>query len=254
MGLSASLERFFPRPIRLLLVIFCCALLGWLLTRSFAYQWHWETIPKWTIVIKRGLLTTLFFSVGSIFFASILGVLLSLLSASRIPVIRDVYVVFIEIVRNTPLLVQILIGYFVIGSIFNLSAIVAGIATLSIFTSAYVAEIIRGGIESVDKGQREAAYTLGMSGTQTTWLIVMPQAIKVSLPALTGQLVSTIKDSSLLSVIAVQELTLSTQQAISNSAASFEFWSLNAILYFIICFPLSRLVGHLEKRMKRRVS
>ena len=222
--------------------------------RSFAYHWQWETIPKWTIVIKRGLITTLIFSVASVFFASIIGTLLSLLSISKIPIVRDIYAVFIEVVRNTPLLVQILIGYFVIGSVFNLSAIVAGIAALSIFTSAYIAEIIRGGIESVDKGQREAAYTLGMSSAQTTWLIVMPQAIRISLPSLTGQLVSTIKDSSLLSVIAVQELTLATQQAISNSAASFEFWIMNAILYFVICFPLSRLVGLMEKRMKARVS
>lgn len=247
-------SRLFSRPIRILLVLISLTISGWLLTRSFAYTWHWEILSKWSTVIKKGLLTTVIFSVSAVFFASILGILLSLLSISKVRIIRDIYAVFIEIVRNTPLLVQILIGYFVIGSIFNLSAVVAGIAALSIFTSAYIAEIIRGGIESVEKGQREAAYTLGMSNTQTTWLIIMPQAIRISLPSLTGQLVSTIKDSSLLSVIAVQELTLSTQQAISNSAASFEFWALNAILYFVICFPLSRLVGFLEKRMKARVA
>ena len=251
---SSTLSRFFPRPLRLFLIIAGCALLGWVMARGFAYTWNWEVLPKWTAVIKTGLVTTLWFSVASVLVALLLGTLLSLISISRIPVIRDVYVVFIEVVRNTPLLVQILIGYFVIGSIFNLSALVAGIASLSIFTSAYVAEIIRGGIEAVDKGQREAAYTLGMSHAQTMRLVIMPQAFRISLPALTGQLVSTIKDSSLLSIIAVQELTLSTQQAISNSAASFEFWALNAALYFIICFPLSRMVGYLEKRMKRRVA
>lgn len=247
-------QRFIYRALRITLLIFLIAFVGWFVTRSFEYTWAWETLPKWFLVIKKGLVTTILFSIGTVFFASILGILLSLLSISKISLVREFYSIFIEIVRNTPLLVQILIGYFVIGSVFNLSAVVAGIAALSFFTSAYMAEIIRGGIESVDKGQREAAYTLGMSNTQTTWLIVMPQAIRISLPSLTGQLVSTIKDSSLLSVIAVQELTLSTQQAISNSAASFEFWTLNAALYFTICFPLSRLVGHLEKRMKARVA
>src|SRR3990167_2118561 len=190
MGVSNTPSILLSRPVRLTFVILICSVVSWLLMRSFGYHWQWETIPKWTIVIKRGLITTLIFSVASVFFASIIGTLLSLLSISKIPIVRDIYAVFIEVVRNTPLLVQILIGYFVIGSVFNLSAIVAGIAALSIFTSAYIAEIIRGGIESVDKGQREAAYTLGMSSAQTTWLIVMPQAIRISLPSLTGQLVS----------------------------------------------------------------
>jgi len=251
---AQALSRLFPRPVRLLLIVVVCAILAWLMSSGFAYNWDWETLPKWSVVIKKGLVTTLTFSVASVLVALLLGTVLSFLSISKIPIVKDLYAVFIEVVRNTPLLVQILIGYFVIGSIFNLSAIVAGVASLSIFTSAYVAEIVRGGIEAVDKGQREAAYTLGMSNFQSMRLVVMPQAFRISLPALTGQFVSTIKDSSLLSVIAVQELTLSTQQAISNSVASFEFWTLNAILYFSICFPLSRLVGYLEKRMKARVA
>ena len=249
-----SSQKTFYRTLRITLLMVLISILGWSITRGFEYTWQWETLPKWYLVIKKGLVTTILFSIGTVFFASILGILLSLLSISKISIVRELYSIFIELVRNTPLLVQILIGYFVIGSVFNLSATVAGIAALSIFTSAYVAEIIRGGIESVEKGQREAAYTLGLSNFQTTWLIVMPQAIRISLPSLTGQLISTIKDSSLLSVIAVQELTLSTQQAISNSAASFEFWTLNAILYFSICFPLSLVVRRLEKKMKAKVS
>ncbi len=171
---------------------------------------------------------------------------------------------YVELVRNSPLLIQIFVAYYIIGTGLdkplseplgqlwtdNRAFILGGLA-LSVFAGAYLAEIIRGGIESVDKGQMEAARALGLSRGQAMRHVILPQALRTSLPAIAGQFISLVKDSSLLSVIGVVELVKSARDMIGWNFLSLETWLLVAVLYLSITFPLSLLVRVLEKHLAR---
>ncbi|MBW2002980.1 MAG: amino acid ABC transporter permease, partial [Deltaproteobacteria bacterium] len=148
-------------------------------------------------ILMMGFVLTLKISIASTFFGIIIGTL------SKEPVTRWLSLTYVELIRNTPLLVQIYIIYFFVGSMLRLSAFAAGTAALSIFAGAYVGEIVRAGIQSIHKGQMEAARSLGMGYAQAMRHIILPQAFKRIIPPLAGQFISLIKDSSLVSVIAL---------------------------------------------------
>ncbi|MCF6178246.1 MAG: amino acid ABC transporter permease [Geopsychrobacter sp.] len=131
----------------------------------------------------------------------------------------------------------------------DIGRVVSGISALAIFAGAYVAEIIRAGIQSISKGQAEAARSLGMSSTQTMIYIVLPQAFKRVLPPLAGQFISLIKDSSLVSVIAITDLTKSGREVITSTFATFEIWFTVALLYFLLTSVLSQLIAWVERRL-----
>jgi polar amino acid transport system permease protein len=166
---------------------------------------------------------------------------------------------YVEIIRGSPLLVQIFIWYFVLATLINnlllkyglreIDAIYYGVAALATFTGAYVTEMVRAGIQSIHRGQIEAARSLGMSGPQALRHIILPQAMRRILPPLAGQFISLIKDSSLLGMIAVRELTKATREGITTSLQPYEFWFVCAILYLVLTFTLSMFVQYLEKRM-----
>ena len=206
-----------------------------------------------------GLWFTLKISVLATIFGVIIGIIGGLTRISGNPALKWTTMVYVEIIRGSPLLVQILIWYFIFGTVINellaaygLGRIPAwwyGVTSLACFAGAYVTEIVRAGIQSIHRGQMEAARSLGMSYGQAMRYIIMPQALRRILPPLAGQFISLIKDSSLLGIIAIRELTKAAREAVTASLQPFEIFMLCAVLYLVLTFTLSMLVQHLERRM-----
>lgn len=209
---------------------------------GFTSTWHLGPLMK-------GLWTTLWLSAVSSVLALFIGLFTGLARISKNYTVSMLAAVYIEIIRGTPLLVQIFIAYFFIGTVFDLSRNVAGIGALSLFAGAYVAEIVRAGIQSIARGQMEAARSLGMTMPQAMIDIILPQAFKRILPPLSGQFISLIKDSSLVSVIAITDLTKSGREIITSTFATFEVWLVVAAMYLIITSVLSQLVFYMERRL-----
>ncbi|CAI8879136.1 amino acid ABC transporter permease [Pseudomonas donghuensis] len=205
---------------------------------------HWAAGP-----LAWGLWTTVWISIASGVLGLLIGLFAGLCRLSNNPTLRDLSTVYVELVRGTPLLVQIFIFYFFIGTVLNLSREFAGVAALALFTGAYVAEIVRAGVQSIAKGQGEAARSLGLSAGQSMRHVVLPQAFKRVLPPLAGQFISLVKDTSLVSVIAITELTKSGREAITTSFSTFEIWFCVAGLYLLINLPLSHMASRLERRL-----
>ena len=198
--------------------------------------------------LMLGLWTTLWLSAISSFFALILGLIAGLARVSKNFALRGLSIIYVECIRGTPLLVQIFIAYFFLGTVFDLSRNVCGIGALSLFAGAYVTEIVRAGVQSIAKGQTEAARSLGMNVFQTMGDIVLPQAFKRILPPLAGQFISLIKDSSLVSVIAITDLTKAGREIITTTFATFEVWLVVAAMYLLVTATLSQVVYYLERR------
>lgn len=205
---------------------------------------HWAAGP-----LLWGLWTTLWISVVSGAMGLAIGLATGLCRLSKNPTLRDLSTIYVELVRGTPLLVQIFIFYFFIGTVLNLSREFAGVAALALFTGAYVAEIIRAGVQSIARGQDEAARSLGLNAAQSMRHVILPQAFKRVLPPLAGQFISLVKDTSLVSVIAITELTKSGREAITTSFSTFEIWFCVAALYLVINLPLSQIANRLERRL-----
>jgi polar amino acid transport system permease protein len=205
---------------------------------------HWAAGP-----LLWGLWATVWISVAAGVIGLFIGLLAGLCRLSSNPTLHDLSTVYVELVRGTPLLVQIFIFYFFIGTVLDLSREFAAVAALALFTGAYVAEIIRAGVQSIARGQAEAARSLGLSAGQSMRHVVLPQAFKRILPPLAGQFISLVKDTSLVSVIAITELTKSGREAVTTSFSSFEIWFCVAALYLLINLPLSHLASRLERRL-----
>lgn len=211
-------------------------------TVGFTSQWRLGPLVK-------GLWTTLWISAVASVLGLIIGLIAGLMKVSKNYTVSTLAAIYVEIIRGTPLLVQIFIAYFFFGTVFNLDRNVAGIGALALFAGAYVAEIIRSGIQSIARGQMEAARSLGMSYPQAMMDIILPQAFKRILPPLSGQFISLIKDSSLVSVIAITDLTKSGREIITSTFATFEIWLVVAAMYLIVTSVLSQFVFYLERRL-----
>ncbi|MGA1933731.1 amino acid ABC transporter permease [Arcobacter sp. YIC-464] len=202
--------------------------------------------------ILNGLWVTLKISFFAAILTFIIGVIVAMMKLSSLVFLRDIATVYITIVRGTPLLVQIFLFYFIVANIFELDRFIAGVLSLGIFFGAYMAEILRGAIQSIDKGQLEAANSLGISKYQAMRYIILPQAFKRALPTLVGEMIALIKDSSLVSVISITDLTKVGKEIVANTFSPFETWIVVAVLYLCITSILS-LIGHrLEKKMKAK--
>lgn len=207
-------------------------------------------IESWRIgPIVDGLIVTIEISFYSLIIALVLGLVVGLMRISSNPAARKLAIVYIEVIRGTPLLVQIFIMYFFIGTVLELERFTSGVVALSVFTAAYVAEIIRAGIQSIPTGQMEAARSLGMSYPKAMIYVILPQAFKRTLPPLAGQFINLIKDSSLVSVISITDLTKAGREVVSGSFAPFEVWFTVALLYLILTGALSLAIQRLEKRL-----
>ncbi len=211
-------------------------------TLGFTSRWHIGPL-------LHGLWITLWISAAASVVALFIGLFTGLARISKNYTVSMLAAIYIEIIRGTPLLVQIFIAYFFVGTVFNLSRNVAGVGALALFAGAYVAEIIRAGIQAIPKGQMEAARSLGMTLPQAMKDVILPQAFKKILPPLSGQFISLIKDSSLISVIAITDLTKSGREIISNTFATFEVWLVVAAMYLILTSVLSQLVLYMERRL-----
>ena len=199
-------------------------------------------------LLLTGLVLTLEISVLSIILGILIGLVTGLARLSSSPAPKWLAIGYIELIRGTPLLVQIYIFYFFVGQVFRLSSFMAGVLALSFFAGAYVAEIIRAGIQSIHKGQMEAARSLGMNYPQAMRYIILPQAFKRILPPLAGQFISLIKDSSLVGVIALVELTRAGREIGTSTFNYFEVFFTVAALYLILTFSLSMIVQYMERR------
>jgi len=214
---------------------------------------------KWKAgLLMIGLWITLKLSIFATIFAILIGVAGGLARISSNPFFKWITIVYVEIIRGSPLMVQILIWYFVFGTVINdllyayglgrVPAFWYGVASLACFAGAYVTEIVRSGIQSIHRGQTEAARSLGMSYAQCMRYIILPQAMRRILPPLAGQFISLIKDSSLLGIIAIRELTKAAREGVSASLQPFEIYIVLGLLYLVLTFSLSMFVQHLERR------
>lgn len=206
---------------------------------------HWLPGP-----LINGLIVTLKISGLGALLAFSIAILLALMRISRYPVLQYIATAYITVIRGTPLLVQIFIFYFIIATIFEMPRFYAGAMSLGLFYGAYIAEVLRGAIQSIERGQYEAAKSLGMNTAQTMIYIIMPQALKRALPALVGELISLVKDSSLVSVISITDLTKVGREIVANTFSPFETWLVVAAMYFAITSILSFIGHRMEKRMK----
>lgn len=188
----------------------------------------------------------------SVGFGLVIGVFMGMARLSKLWMIRSFAAVYVDFIRGTPLLVQIFLIYFALPIIIGqrIDPFVAAITACSVNSGAYVAEIFRGGIQSIDKGQMEAGRSLGMTWWQTMRFIVLPQAFKRVIPPLGNEFIAMLKDSSLVSVIGFEELTRRGQLIIARTYGSFEIWLTVAFIYLVMTLSISRLVAYLERRYK----
>ncbi|RKQ32932.1 amino acid ABC transporter permease [Oceanobacillus halophilus] len=201
--------------------------------------------------LLKGMGMTLEITVISLVLAMFIGLILGVFSITKSKILRGISTAFVDIIRGTPLLVQILFIYFGLPSVIdiNLTAFSAGVIAITVNAAAYLVEIFRAGINSIDKGQMEAGRTIGFSYSQTMRLIILPQAIRRMIPAFVNQFIVSIKDTSLLSAIGVAELTLSGQSIYAANFRAFEILFAVGALYFIIIYSLSLFSRWLERRL-----
>lgn len=202
-------------------------------------------------MLLAGLKMTVILTVVSIFFALILGIIFGLARVSRSIWLRAIGTTFVDVFRGTPLLVQAFFIYFGIPSTlgFQMSAVTAGIITLSLNAGAYMTEIVRGGILAVDKGQMEASRSLGIGYLPTMRKVILPQAIRTMIPSYINQFVITLKDTSILSVLGIAELTQSGRIIIAGNYQAFKMWLIVGIIYFIVIMALTKLSDRLERKL-----
>ena len=188
----------------------------------------------------------------SVGFGLLIGMFVGIARLSQVKLVKFLATVYVDFIRGTPLLVQIFLIYFALPMIIGqrIDPFIAAITACSVNSGAYVAEIFRAGIQSIDKGQMEAGRSLGMTWTQTMRFIILPQAFKRIIPPLGNEFIAMLKDSSLVSVIGFEELTRRGQLIIARTYGSFEIWLTVAFIYLVMTLPISRLVDYLERRYK----
>src|SRR5262245_5345740 len=219
-----------------------------------AYHFDWSVVfnGDTATIVWIGVKYTLLVSSLSLVFGTPIGLVAALARMSgRFPIAQIAYV-YIDFFRTTPPLVQLIWIFYVLPILigFGLSPIASGVLALSLNAGAFLAEIFRSGLQSIDRGQHDAASVLGLSRAQTFLHVVLPQALRRVLPAIGSQFIGLIKDSSLLSVIAAPELTYQMQTHVARTFRPLELYSLLAVLYFAITYPLSLLTSALERRYR----
>lgn len=211
----------------------------------------WESIGRYHEVFLQGWMTTVVLSLAALAVSGVFGVLLALAGRAPVLPVRALARIYVEVIRGTPLLVQILLLYYgVFDQVGITNRYVAGVLILSGFSSAYISEIVRGGIESVGKSQLESARAIGLTTWQTYRHVIFPQAIRQILPALAGQFASLIKDSSLLSIIGISELTQNAQNVAGYTFSSMESYVPLAAGYMVLTLPISLWAQGLERRVR----
>ena len=233
------------------LVLLSVALVAvfWLALSRVGVAFDFSFLPAFKIRILQGYLATIYMSVASLFLSLFLGIISAVLQSSKILVLRYLAKLYITVIRGTPLMVQLLLFFFIVFTAMGVNnPYIAGILILSLFEGAYIAEIIRGSLLSMGGAQLEAAKAVGFTKRQITTLVVLPQLMTRTLPPLTGQFASIIKDSSLLSLIAVIEITQTMREISATNWKLFECYFTLGILYLILTLPISFVSKRLEAR------
>ena len=209
---------------------------------------YWKLLTEYQHYYLQGIGYTLFLSFFSVILGLTLGVFMALGKMSKSKILNTIAKGYIEIIRGTPLLVQVFIIYY--NGVIEMGPIVAGIIALSLNSSAYTAEIVRAGIQAVDKGQMEASRSLGMPSGMAMKEVILPQAIKNILPALGNEFIVVIKESAVISIIGVGELMRQTNIVRGITFRQIEPLILVAAIYFVLTFSLAKLLGRFERRLK----
>ncbi|MGR5236613.1 amino acid ABC transporter permease [Vibrio alfacsensis] len=236
--------------------------IAWVLdsgAQAIGYQWQWDRVPDyiafyedgewWPAELMDGLVVTLKISAISLCFTLAIGLITALLRLSDSKVGNAIGTAYVELIRNTPLLVQIYLLYFVFGPVIGLDRFSTAVLALSLFQGAYTAEIFRAGLNSIPKGQFEAAKTLGLSPFFTYKDVILPQVLQRTLPPLTNEVVSLIKNSSIVSVMAIFDLTTEARNIVSETAMPFEIWFSVAAIYLALTLSLSGVSAWLEHKL-----
>ncbi|MEZ9834736.1 amino acid ABC transporter permease [Vibrio breoganii] len=243
-------------------IIVLALAVAWILdsgAQAMGYRWQWDRVPDyiafyedgewWPAELLEGLLVTIQISLISLVATLAIGLVTALLRNSNSIVGRTVATGYVELIRNTPLLVQIYLLYFVFGPVIGLDRFSTAVLALALFQGAYTAEIFRAGLNSIERGQFEAARSLGLSKTYTFWDVILPQVIQRTLPPLTNEVISLIKNSSIVSVMAVFDLTTEARNIVSETAMPFEIWFSVAIIYLALTLSLSAIAAWLEHKL-----
>lgn len=244
-------------PFGIFAVLFIVIFYGY---HHLEYNWQWYRVGDFLFqyengvfskgILLDGFLVTIKISCVSLVFTLIIGFLSAFARLSPYPSLKAISWIYIELIRNTPLLIQIFVIYFVISPVLNLSAFASAVIALSLFEGAYASEMIRSGIKSVPKGQYEAAQSIGLTARQTYIKVIIPQMLRQTLPMLAGQSVSLIKDSALVSTISIYDLTMQGQRIVSETFLTFEIWFTVAFCYLVITAGLSLVIRGLENHFK----
>jgi His/Glu/Gln/Arg/opine family amino acid ABC transporter permease subunit len=218
------------------------------------YQFRWDVIPGNFPFLMSGLELTLLISAVTLVLSMIGGLLIAAMDLSKYRALRLLGLGFGEIIRNTPILVQLLWVYYVLPIVFHfqIEALPAAIIGLTVYSSAFIAEAYRAGIQAVPAGHREAAQVLGLTPAQSFRRIVLPQAIRLTLPPLAANFVQLIKYSSLASVISVSEITRRGMELSATAFRPLEIFTFIAIIYFAICWPLAMAIRFWEHHLANR--
>lgn len=251
-----------PTLSALLQIVVLVAAVSWTLdsgAQAMGYRWQWERVPDyiafyedgewWPAELIEGLFVTIKISLLALIATLLIGLTTALLRNSNSIVGRTIASSYVELIRNTPLLVQIYLLYFVFGPVLGLERFSTAVLALALFQGAYTAEIFRAGLNSIAKGQFEAAQSLGLSRTFTFWDIVLPQVIQRTLPPLTNEVISLIKNSSIVSVMAIFDLTTEARNIVSETAMPFEIWFSVALIYLALTLSLSAIAAWLEHKL-----
>jgi polar amino acid transport system permease protein len=230
-------------------------------TSTLGYHWQWYRVQRYLFSITdsgfvsgpllQGLMVTLRITAVSMVLAFTFGLVAVLMRLSSSFSAHAVARGYLELIRNTPLLIQLFFLYFVISPIVGIGAYASAVLALSLFEGAYMSEIFRAGIMAVPKGQWEAGLSSGFNTYELYRLVILPQAVRNILPPLTSQAISLIKDSALVSTIAIYDLTMQGQAIVAETFLVFEIWFTVAAIYLVITISLSVLVNIMEKGLKR---
>ncbi|RYD75598.1 MAG: amino acid ABC transporter permease [Verrucomicrobiaceae bacterium] len=227
-------------------------LLAAFLTFAFhqlAYHWNWQALYKYRAKFVQGWMVTVLISLAALACSTLLGVILALARRSRVLLLSSLAQICVEIIRGTPLLVQLLLFFYVIAEAVGVTnRYLVGVLTLSLFSGAYISEIIRAGIESVGRSQLDAARAVGFTSRQTYRYVIFPQALRQALPPLAGEFASLVKNSSLLSIIGIGEFTLNAQEVNSYTYSTLESYLPLALGYLVLTLPISLWTRWLENR------
>lgn len=220
----------------------------WLAMGAIEYPWDWSVVWAYRAVLLSGFLNTIAVSIGAIVLGLAIGLAGGLARVSGNVWLQEAARIYVWVFRGTPLLTQIFIFYFCLAVVIHFDdPFITGMVVLAFFSGAYITEMVRAGIESISGGQWEAARSTGLTHAQTLRWVIFPQAARRIIPPVTGQFVSLIKDSSLLSVIAVRELTKGAEMVNTATYKTFEAYLPLALFYLLLTWPLSRLTRRLEK-------